>query len=74
MPAGLAPLTAADCYRFVLASLHIHVAVCGPKNDDEMGHALAALEQGPLDEEELSRMRAIGRHVHEQKSMADWFR
>jgi len=74
MPAGQAPLTAADCYRFVLASPHIHVAICGPKNDAEMAHALTALEAGPPDEEELARMRTIGRHVHEQKSLSDWFR
>ena len=74
MPPGEAPLTAAECYRFALSNPHIHVAITGPKNDEEMRHALGALEAGPLDAEEMTRVRAIGEHVYKQKSVADWFR
>jgi len=74
MPPGEAPLTAAECYRFALSNPHIHVAITGPKNDEEMRHALGALKAGPLDAEEMARVRAIGEYVYKQKSVADWFR
>lgn len=74
MPPGEAPLTAADCYRFALANPHVHVAISGPKSDEEMDHALTVLRSPLPDAEELARMRAIGRYVHEQRSLVDWFR
>jgi aryl-alcohol dehydrogenase-like predicted oxidoreductase len=74
MPPGEAPLTAAECYRFALSNPHVHVAITGPKNDEEMRHALGALKAGPLDAEEMARVRAIGEYVYKQKSVADWFR
>jgi len=64
MPPGETPPTAVDCYRFVLTHPHVQVAICGPKNEQEMDHALETLSRGPMDEEELERMRAIGDHVH----------
>jgi aryl-alcohol dehydrogenase-like predicted oxidoreductase len=74
MPAGSAPLTASDCYRFALSNPHVHVAVTGPSTDEEMGHALGVLQAGPLDGQEMERVRGIGAHVYGQKSMADWLR
>jgi aryl-alcohol dehydrogenase-like predicted oxidoreductase len=74
MPAGEAPLTPAECYRFALSNPHVHVAITGPKNDEEMRHTLGVLEAGPLDGDEMARVRAIGDHVYRQKSLADWFR
>ena len=74
MPPGEAPLTAGECYRFALSSPHIHVAITGPKTDEEMRHALEAMRAGPLDPDEMTRIRAIGEYVHRQKSVADWFR
>jgi len=74
MPPGEAPLSAADCYRFALSSPHVDVAICGPKNDAEMDHALTALDRGPLDEQEMQRARNIGAHVYGTKALADWFR
>jgi aryl-alcohol dehydrogenase-like predicted oxidoreductase len=74
MPAGEAPLTASECYRFALSHPRVHVAICGPKSDEEMGHALGVLQAGPLDEGEMARVRAIGEHVYRQRSVADWFR
>ncbi|MEW5736196.1 MAG: hypothetical protein AB1921_15210 [Thermodesulfobacteriota bacterium] len=64
MPPGQAPPTAADCYRFVLTNPDVNACVCGPKTDAEMQGALLALDQGPMNDEELARMRAIGAHVH----------
>ena len=69
MPEGHAAPTAADCYRFSLSHPAVHVAICGPKNDEEMRTALDALRQGPMHEEDLARMRVIGDHVHGVRSM-----
>lgn len=64
MPPGQSPPTAADCYRFVLSNPSVDACACGPKTDAEMQGALKALDGGPMDEEELARMRAIGAYVH----------
>ena len=69
MPHGFSPPEALDCYRFSLTNPHVHVATCGPKNDDEMETALKVFSSGPMDEEELHRMRTIGDFVHEKKSI-----
>jgi len=73
MPDGMSPPTAADCYRFVLSDPHVHVAISGPKNDDEMETALSVLRSGPMDESELERMRTIGEHVHGFQTLATRF-
>lgn len=74
MPPGEPPLTPAECYRFALSNPHVHLAITGPKNDEEMRHTLGILKAGPLNEEEMVRVRRIGDHVYRQKSLADWFR
>jgi aryl-alcohol dehydrogenase-like predicted oxidoreductase len=65
IPPHETPPTASDCYRFVLTHPAVHVCLCGPRNMDQMRTALQALEQGPLDDEELARMIRIGDHVHQ---------
>jgi predicted aldo/keto reductase-like oxidoreductase len=69
MPPGETAPTAAECYRFALSNPNVHVAVCGPKTDEQMTHALTALSAGPLEDERLARMRAIGETVHEKTWM-----
>ena len=64
MPQGERPPAASECYRFAISNPNIDVAICGPASDEEMKHALTALSKGPMDESEMSRMRAIGKHVH----------
>jgi predicted aldo/keto reductase-like oxidoreductase len=64
MPSGEAAPSASDCYRFALSSPHVDVCVCGPKDRTQMQEALRTLDLGPLDQEELERMRRIGDHVH----------
>ncbi len=64
MPAGEKPLTAAECYRFVLSNPNIDLCLTGPKNAAELDHALLALDAGPLSAEEIERVRRIGDHVH----------
>jgi aryl-alcohol dehydrogenase-like predicted oxidoreductase len=68
MPPGEAPLRARDCYRFVLSSPDFNVCMSGPKDDAQMDEALAALDDGSLSAEEESRIRRIGRWVHEHAS------
>ncbi len=74
MPPGEAPLTATDCYRFSLSNPAVHVAIAGPSNDQQMDEALATLESGPMDADELRRARAIGQWVHDHPSFMDLFR
>ncbi|MCP4539168.1 MAG: aldo/keto reductase [Chloroflexi bacterium] len=55
MPAGEAPLSAADCYRFVLSNPNVNVCITGPSNAHQMEENLAALSGGPLSDEEMAR-------------------
>ena len=68
MPGDEPPPSAADCYRFVLSHPHVHVAVCGPNSMQQLKEDLTALELGPMNEEELKRMRRIGDYVYEKES------
>jgi aryl-alcohol dehydrogenase-like predicted oxidoreductase len=69
MPPGTSPPSAPDCYRFVLSNPYVDVAICGPKNDQEMETALAVLKSGPMDEEERRSLCKIGDHVHDIRSI-----
>jgi predicted aldo/keto reductase-like oxidoreductase len=64
MPAGEAPLTAADCYRFVLSNPNVNVCVTGPSSAPQMEENLAALAGGPLSNEEMARVKRIGDHIY----------
>jgi aryl-alcohol dehydrogenase-like predicted oxidoreductase len=69
MPEGLSPPSAPDCYRFALSNPNVQVALCGPSSDREMQESLDVLKQGPLDQDEMLRMRKIGEHVHGIRSV-----
>ncbi len=64
MPPGMKPPNARDCYRFALTHPDVTVALCGPADRAQMQEALRALDDGPLSEEEMAHMRAIGDHVY----------
>lgn len=64
MPPGEAPPSASDCYRFALSIPAVDVCMCGPKDTAQMKEALRTLELGPLNREEVERMRKIGDYVH----------
>lgn len=68
MPPGQLPPSSTDCYRFALSHPDVDVCLCGPRNMEQMNKALQALKAGPMDEQELQRMRGIGDHVHRQRS------
>ena len=65
MPAGERPLTAAECYRFVLSHPDVNVCVTAPSTAARMEDNLKALEAGPLDREEMARVRRIGKHIYD---------
>jgi aryl-alcohol dehydrogenase-like predicted oxidoreductase len=56
--------TAGDCYRFVLARPEIDVCLTGPGQAGHVEEAIAALERGPMTEEELAWMRRAGAAIH----------
>ncbi len=64
MPPGEAPLSATDCYRFVLSNPAVDVCLTGPRTVEQMRQALAAIQAGPMSADELDRARRIGDHVH----------
>jgi aryl-alcohol dehydrogenase-like predicted oxidoreductase len=57
-------MTAGDCYRFCLTSPHVDVVLTGPRDVGQLRENLAALEQGPLSDEESRWMRQLGKKVH----------
>jgi aryl-alcohol dehydrogenase-like predicted oxidoreductase len=59
-PASETTPTGADCYRFAMTHPHVDVVMSGPANTEQMREALRALELGPMNDEELARMRRIG--------------
>jgi len=66
MPPGEMPATAIDCYRFVLSHPTVDVCMVGTKNVEQMRENLKTLELGPMNEEELTRMRKIGDYLYKK--------
>jgi len=63
-PAGeLGPMTAGECYRFVLSHPRVDVALCGPKNWDELAADAAEAALGPLTPERLAEIQRFGDRV-----------
>jgi predicted aldo/keto reductase-like oxidoreductase len=65
MPKGQTALKASDCYRFALSNPNVDICLCGPKNLDQMRTALSSLDSGPLETEDMERIKLIGDHVHQ---------
>ena len=68
VPQGEKPLSASDCYRFVLSNPNVDICMCGPRDRSQMQEALRSLELGPLSEDELARVKKIGDYVHEHSA------
>jgi aryl-alcohol dehydrogenase-like predicted oxidoreductase len=64
MPPGEKPLTAKDCYRFVLSNPAVDVCMTGARTLEMMRENLETLDSGPLSPEEMERIRRIGDHVY----------
>jgi aryl-alcohol dehydrogenase-like predicted oxidoreductase len=67
MPPGEPTPTAAHCYRFTLSHPAVHVCITGPADRQQMEHALTALEQGPLNPDEMAWMLRVGDHIYKTK-------
>jgi predicted aldo/keto reductase-like oxidoreductase len=68
VPYGENPLSASDCYRFVLSNPDVDICMCGPRDRSQMQEALRSLEKGPLSEDEMKRIRKIGDYVHQHST------
>jgi aryl-alcohol dehydrogenase-like predicted oxidoreductase len=64
MPPGEKPLTAKDCYRFVLSNPAVDICMTGARTMEMMRENLETLHSGPLIPEEMERVRRIGDHVY----------
>lgn len=64
MPNGLKPLTAQDCYRFVLSNSAVDVCMMGIKNSEQLRENMTIMELGPFSEEERTRVERIGEYVY----------
>jgi aryl-alcohol dehydrogenase-like predicted oxidoreductase len=60
VPRGEPVPRASDCYRFALSRPEVDVVISGPANGEELDEALAALDRGPMSEDELAWMRRVG--------------
>ncbi|MFC2115653.1 aldo/keto reductase [Bacteroidota bacterium] len=67
MPPGEEPLSASDCYRFVLSHPGVDLCMTGTRSLEMMRENLKTLELGPLNSEEMKRIRRIGDHVYGKK-------
>ena len=66
MPEGHKPVSPRDCYRYALSNPAVDMIIAGPGSAEQMDEAISALEKGPLDEEERSRIEYIGSHLYKQ--------
>jgi aryl-alcohol dehydrogenase-like predicted oxidoreductase len=60
VPKGEEIPRASDCYRFVLSNPSVHATLAGPRDGAELDEAMAALDRGPLTDEEMAWMRRVG--------------
>ncbi|MGK3991773.1 aldo/keto reductase [Sorangium sp. So ce1024] len=66
VPEGERLPTGTDCYRFVLSNPDVNACWAGPKDGAQLDQALAALDAGPMSEEELAWMRRVGVAVRDR--------
>ena len=64
MPPGEKPLTAGECYRFVLSNPAVDLCMTGARSLQMMRENLGILDAGPLNPEEMERIRRIGDHLY----------
>jgi aryl-alcohol dehydrogenase-like predicted oxidoreductase len=69
-PSGEPTPTGTDCYRFAISNPDVDLCLAGPDNADQMNQALAALELGPMDEEEQAWMRRVGDYIYGKDATA----
>ncbi len=62
-PSSAPVATAPQCYRFALSSPHVNVCLMAPSSRAELEEDLSAIEQGPLEAQEMRFMREFGAAV-----------
>ncbi len=67
IPKGERRPTAGDCYRFALANPNIDVVITGVSKAKQLEENLAEVAKGPMDDEEMARMRRVGDYVYGKK-------
>jgi aryl-alcohol dehydrogenase-like predicted oxidoreductase len=67
MPPGEKPLTASECYRFVLSHPSVDLCMTGARNHAMLRENLETLNMGPLKEDEMERIRRIGDFIYGKK-------
>jgi aryl-alcohol dehydrogenase-like predicted oxidoreductase len=67
MPPGEKPLTASECYRFVLSNSAVDLCMTGARNHVMLRENLETLNMGPLKEDEMERIRRIGDFIYGKK-------
>ncbi len=66
MPENMTAPSAIDSYRFVLSNPAVDICMMGAKNSVQMRENLQTLEHGPMNEEELTRMKIIGDYLYKK--------
>lgn len=64
MPEGEKPLTAQECYRFVLSNPSVDICMTGARTHEMLKENLETLDSAPLSSDEMERIRRIGAHVY----------
>ncbi len=70
MPPGEEPVSARDCYRYSLSHSAVDMVLCGPASAAQMDEAIAAMERGPLEDDERERIERIGAYLYAQYAPA----
>ena len=64
MPLGEKPMSASDCYRYVLSNPSIDICMMGVKNAYQLRENLALMEIGSMRKEEIERVERIGEYIY----------
>ena len=64
MPPSEKPMTAGECYRFVLTNPAVNVCLMAPSSAERLEENLKVFGAGPLTDEEMARARRIGKHIY----------
>ena len=64
LPHAENPLSASDCYRYVLSNSSVDVCMMGFRNSEQLRENLSALEMGSLSQEEIKYIERIGEYVY----------
>jgi aryl-alcohol dehydrogenase-like predicted oxidoreductase len=67
-PAGEQTPRASDCYRFALSNSFVDASLAGVKDAAQLDEALAAIERGPMSDDELAWMKRVGAGVRDDQS------